>query len=317
MLGFPFWTTSTDSEPLICGMPACRATSMLATVLELYTVPMMASGRSLMALRITATDVGGSDWVSMTSVSSRRPMTPPALLMSSTARSTPSRHIVPEGAPPPVISATMASFKASCVDPTCAIATTAITATPSAITVRMSGSLELQDGEAGVGVGQVHEPVPVDVAVGGLDHLRPVRARIDHALGIRRHVESDLARLERIVDVVDAHTCVVVRREDQARALERAGPVLVKIVSAEVAALGTVVRLGGLGHRRDADGIARLAHVEDPDVAQAVATVGAGRLVANNEQVAIGQRQGRVRAAAEGRIPVPVNDQPRLRRLGD
>jgi len=42
-------------------MPACRATSMLATVLELYTVPMMASGRSLMARRITATEVGGSD----------------------------------------------------------------------------------------------------------------------------------------------------------------------------------------------------------------------------------------------------------------
>ena len=45
MLGLPFWTTSTDSEPLICGMPACRAISMLATVLELYTVPRIANGR--------------------------------------------------------------------------------------------------------------------------------------------------------------------------------------------------------------------------------------------------------------------------------
>ena len=35
MLGLPLLTTSTDSEPLICGMPACRANSMLATVVEL------------------------------------------------------------------------------------------------------------------------------------------------------------------------------------------------------------------------------------------------------------------------------------------
>ena len=32
MFGLPLVTTSTDSEPLICGMPACRANSMLATV---------------------------------------------------------------------------------------------------------------------------------------------------------------------------------------------------------------------------------------------------------------------------------------------
>ena len=32
MLGLPLLTTRTDSEPLIWGMPACRANSMLATV---------------------------------------------------------------------------------------------------------------------------------------------------------------------------------------------------------------------------------------------------------------------------------------------
>ena len=35
MFGLPLVTTSTDSEPLICGMPAWRANSMLATVEEL------------------------------------------------------------------------------------------------------------------------------------------------------------------------------------------------------------------------------------------------------------------------------------------
>jgi hypothetical protein len=33
---------------------------MLATVLELYTVPRIANGRSLIARRMTATEVGGS-----------------------------------------------------------------------------------------------------------------------------------------------------------------------------------------------------------------------------------------------------------------
>ena len=89
---------------------------MLATVEELYTVPMIAKGFSLMARRITATEVGGSDWVSMTKDSSGRPSTPPFLLISSTARITPSRHIVPEGAPPPVTSATMASLTAFWAD---------------------------------------------------------------------------------------------------------------------------------------------------------------------------------------------------------
>src|SRR5256886_4204661 len=51
---------------------------------------LMANGRSLIARRTTATEVGGSVCVSMTKDSRRRPWIPPFLLMSSTARMTPS-----------------------------------------------------------------------------------------------------------------------------------------------------------------------------------------------------------------------------------
>ena len=110
MLSLPFWVMMIDSEPVNCGTPAWRAMSMLATVLELYTVPKIAKGLSLSTRRMTATEVGGSVWVSCTDVSSFKPRMPPFLLMSSTARLTASRHIAPTLAPPPVISATIGSL---------------------------------------------------------------------------------------------------------------------------------------------------------------------------------------------------------------
>src|SRR6266850_4565124 len=114
MLSLPFWVMMTDSEPVNCGTPAWRAMSMLATVLELYTVPKIAKGLSLSTRRMTATEVGGSVWVSCTDVSSFMPRMPPFLLMSSTARLTASRHIAPTLAPPPVISATIGSLMTPC-----------------------------------------------------------------------------------------------------------------------------------------------------------------------------------------------------------
>ena len=137
-----------------------------------------------------------------------------------------------------------------------------------------SGALELENVEPGIGVRQIHEAVAVDIAVAGLDHLRPVRARIHHVGWIGRDVESDLARLERVLDIVGAHAGIVVGGEDQTRALERAGPVFMQVVRAEAAALGAIVRLRGLGEGGDADGIARLADVEHPDVAQSLAAIG-------------------------------------------
>src|SRR6266581_918555 len=114
MLSLPFWVMMIDSDPVNCGTPACLAMSMLATVLELYTVPKTAKGLSLSTRRMTATDVGGSVCVSCTDVSSFMPRTPPFLLMSSTARLTASRHIAPTLAPPPVISATIGSLTTPC-----------------------------------------------------------------------------------------------------------------------------------------------------------------------------------------------------------
>src|SRR5262245_11844910 len=114
ILSLPFWVMMIDSEPVNCGTPACLAMSMLATVLELYTVPKTAKGLSLSTRRMTATEVGGSVCVSCTDVSSFMPRTPPFLLMSSTARLTASRHIAPTLAPPPVISATIGILTTPC-----------------------------------------------------------------------------------------------------------------------------------------------------------------------------------------------------------
>ena len=47
-------------------------------------------------------------------------------------------------------------------------------------------TFELQDVESSVVVGEVHHALRIDEAVGGLDDLRPVGTRVEHALGIGR-----------------------------------------------------------------------------------------------------------------------------------
>src|SRR5262249_17472312 len=59
-------------------------------------------------------------------------------------------------------------------------------------------ALELQDIEASIGIGQIHYALRVDKAVVRLDDLRSTRARVEHALGVWRHVIADLARLKGI-----------------------------------------------------------------------------------------------------------------------
>ena len=70
-------------------------------------------------------------------------------------------------------------------------------------------TFELQDVKSGVVVGEVHHALRIDEAVGGLDDLRPVGTRVEHALGIGRHEEPGLARLEGILDGEDPDTGIV------------------------------------------------------------------------------------------------------------
>ena len=96
-------------------------------------------------------------------------------------------------------------------------------------------TFELQDVKSGVVVGEVHHALRIDEAVGGLDDLRPVGTRVEHALGIGRHEEPGLARLERILDVEDPDASIVIGRKDKARALEGARPVLPEVVRPKIA----------------------------------------------------------------------------------
>src|SRR6202521_6106475 len=72
-----------------------------------------------------------------------------------------------------------------------------------------SRTCELENVESRIGVGQVHQSVAIDIAVARLNDLWPVRARVHHPGGIGGHVVGDLARLERVLDVVGGHTRIV------------------------------------------------------------------------------------------------------------
>ncbi len=117
-----------------------------------------------------------------------------------------------------------------------------------------------------------------------------------------------LARLERILDVKDPDAGIVIGREDEAGALEGARPVLPEIMGPEIAAFGAVIGLGRDRHGGEAHGIGRLAHVEEPSVAEAQAAIGKTGLVGEHQQVAIGERQRRMCAAPEGRVEVAVGE---------
>ena len=83
-----------------------------------------------------------------------------------------------------------------------------------------SNALELENVEPSIRVGEIHSPGAIDVAVAGLDDLGPVGTRIHHVRRIWRDIVTDLAGLERVLDVIRAHARIVVGREDQPRALE-------------------------------------------------------------------------------------------------
>src|SRR5512138_3044947 len=127
--------------------------------------------------------------VSLTGATMRRPRMPPLAFTSSIAISAPSRKLVPDTAPALESSMTIGMLTVCCA---CAVTAPNIKAAPSQFAFTSPSSLEslvLQDVEACVRIGQIHDPVAVDVAVGRLDHLRPVGPRIHHLRRIRRHVE--------------------------------------------------------------------------------------------------------------------------------
>jgi hypothetical protein len=63
-------------------------------------------------------------------------------------------------------------------------------------------------------------------------------------------------------------------------------------------------------------GLARVLHVEDPDVLQPVLEIVEHRLVEHHQEVAVGQRQAVVGSALERRRPVAVDDQLGLAAVG-
>ncbi len=104
-----------------------------------------------------------------------------------------------------------------------------------------SNTFKLQNIQASVRVGEIHESIPIHETITRLDHLRPIRPRIEHSCRIGRHKITNLARLKRVLDIEHANASVVVGCENETRTLESARPVFPKIVYAEISALGAVV----------------------------------------------------------------------------
>src|SRR5688572_31438321 len=110
--------------------------------------------------------------VSLTGALILRLRMPPFALISSIAISAPSRKLVPDTAPLPDTSITIGMNTVCCA---CAVTAPSIKAAPIQFLIAPSSleSLVLQDIKPRVLIRQVHEAVAVDVAVGGLQHLRP------------------------------------------------------------------------------------------------------------------------------------------------
>ena len=78
-------------------------------------------------------------------------------------------------------------------------------------------SLELQHVKSGAVVGEVHHDLRIDKAVCGLDDLRPVGTRGEHALWIGRHEKPSFARLARILDVKDPDAGIAAKMKRELR----------------------------------------------------------------------------------------------------
>src|SRR5580693_6288929 len=70
-------------------------------------------------------------------------------------------------------------------------------------------------------------------------------------------------------------------------------------------------------HGGDADRVTRLVYVEYPNALDAVGAIVLGRLVGDDEEIAIRELQRRVRRRAERRMPNAMRKESRLGRIGD
>ena len=122
----------------------------------------------------------------------------------------------------------------------------------------------------------------------------------------RRDAGADLDRPEGIGDVIDPDAGVLIGGEDQPRALKRAGPVLVDIVRAEMAADRDIVAVVRQRERCDADRVRLDLIVEHPDRLETVLHIVEHRFVEDDEQISVWQGQAVVRPAAERRRPDPT-----------
>lgn len=111
-------------------------------------------------------------------------------------------------------------------------------------------------------------------------------------------------------NVEGADAGILPRRKDQRLGDERSGPVFVQIVRSEMTALLRVVDFGGDRESRDADRIFGHADVEDPGMFPAVFLIVQHSLIRHDKKIAAGKWQRRMRAAAVGRAPVMVFDEP-------
>src|SRR4051812_27776250 len=158
------------------------------------TGPRITYGLPSIAFCTWAREMPALLWVSLTGALILRFRMPPFALISSIAISAPSRKFVPDTAPLPDTSITIGINTVSWA---CTVAAPNSRAAPIQVFMfpLLLESLVLQDVEADVLVGHVHEPVSIDIAVGRLQHLRPVRPRVRHLRRVRRHVVRDFTRL--------------------------------------------------------------------------------------------------------------------------
>jgi len=119
-----------------------------------------------------------------------------------------------------------------------------------------------------------------------------------------------------VADVEHAHAGIVIGGEDRLLADERAGTVLVAGCAAEVPHLAEIA-VRGCRQDRDRQGLVLGSCVDDPGVERSLGAEIGIRLVGDDDDLPLRQRQRRVRAAGLRRRPVDVRQQLRARRIAD
>src|SRR5712671_3750470 len=188
---------------------------------------------------------------------------------------------------------------------------------PGALALTPSSAKVFHDVKPSIVIRAIDNPIAVDEYIRGLNDAGAVGTMVDQAPRRGRHQRADLDRAVLVADVEDPHARILIGRENELRAHEAAGAVLVDIVRTEMRALGLVVCFGRGREGRDAHGVAGRADVEQPDELEPVLLMIEHRLVEHHQQVAIGQRQAIMGASPEGRAPVAVRDQLRRAAVGD